>query len=309
MNVHSVTSGRAITGLNFHDIKPATIDTAPPEIRQVRPTDLYVDESYQRGLSERSVRLIRKIVSEWSWRAFKPPVVVDVGGRLEVIDGQHTAIGAVTHGGIDLIPVLVVEADSHASRASAFVRHNKDRIQVTPTQLHNAMVAAGDNDAIEIHEVCTQAGVKILRNPPPMARFKTGECLAVAHVGSLIKRRGRDGAIRVLETCVKAGAAPVALHMIKAVECLIFDREYRDEIGDDRIAEIMAGVDGIERDAKRYALERKLPFWRAFASVIFINRTRRRGPQPQTATVTRTPQTDLALSRKEMLRRMGDMSV
>ncbi len=66
----------------------------------VKPSTLLVDERYQRGLSERSIKLIRKIVSEWDWRAFKPPVVVDVGAGLEVIDGQHTAIGAATHGGM-----------------------------------------------------------------------------------------------------------------------------------------------------------------------------------------------------------------
>jgi hypothetical protein len=280
MNVHPASisiSGRAITALNFPDLKPADIDTAPPEIRHVRPQDLYVDESYQRGLSERSVRLIKKIVSEWSWRAFKPPVVVEVGGRLEVIDGQHTAIGAITHGGIETMPVMVVEASSHENRASAFVRHNRDRIQVTPTQLHNAMVAAGDDDAVTIHQVCERAGVKILRNPPPMAKFRVGETLAVSTIASLVNRRHAAGARRVLNICVKAGAAPVAAHMIKAVECLVFDKEYRDEIGDDRITAVMSALGStLDDDAKRFSTERKVPFWRAYASVLFMNRRKAR---------------------------------
>lgn len=80
------------------------------------------------------MKLIRKIASEWSWAAFKPPVVVEVDGRLEVIDGQHTVIGAVTHGDIDNLPVLVAKAETHETRASAFVRHNRNRIHVTANQ-------------------------------------------------------------------------------------------------------------------------------------------------------------------------------
>ena len=152
---------RAIEALEFHDVSPADVRSAPPAVRMVRPGDLWVDEAYQRGLSERSVRLIRKIVSEWDWTAFKPPVVVEVEGRLQVIDGQHTAIGAVTHGGIDEFPVLVVQAEKQELRASAFVRHNRDRISVTPTQLHTAMVAAGDEDALTIKQVCERAGIVI----------------------------------------------------------------------------------------------------------------------------------------------------
>jgi hypothetical protein len=280
MNIHQTAVahvGRAIAALNFPDIKPSIIDTAPPEIRNVRPQDLYVDESYQRGLSERSMRLIRKIVSEWSWRAFKPPVVVEVNGRLEVIDGQHTAIGAITHGGIATMPVMVVEAASHENRASAFVRHNRDRIQVTATQLHNAMVAAGDEDALTVHQVCERAGVKILRNPPQMAKFKVGETLAVSTVTALVNRRHAAGARRVLDICVKAGACPVSAHMIRAVEHLIFDKEYKDEIGDDRITSVIValGTD-LDSEAKRFSTERKVPFWRAYASVIFMNRRKAR---------------------------------
>lgn len=101
---------RQVAGLSFPDIAPAVIDTLPPELRLVAPSALSVDDRYQRCLSERSIRLIRKIVAEWDWRAFKPPVVVEVDGRLDVIDGQHTAIGAVTHGGIALTPFGIVIA-------------------------------------------------------------------------------------------------------------------------------------------------------------------------------------------------------
>lgn len=268
---------RAITALALPDVKPCPIETSPPALRLVNPTSLCVDESYQRGLSERSIRLIRKIVAEWSWTAFKPPVVVDVDGHLEVIDGQHTAIAAVTHGGIDVLPVLIVLADNHETRASAFVRHNRDRIQVTATQLHNAMVAAGDEDALTVAQVCERAGIKILRNPPPMAKFKPGETLAVATIKSLVGRRHAAGARRVLDVCRSTGAAPVPAHMIKAIEHLLFQKEYEGAIDGERIGLVIsARPEALESEAQRFAMEHKVPHWRAYASVVFMNRRKPR---------------------------------
>lgn len=279
MNAHDIpaTSKRPILAIRLPDVVPCEITTLPPELRIIDPTTLHVDDRYQRGLSERSIKLIRKIVAEWDWTAFKPPVCVDVDGRLEVIDGQHTAIGAVTHGGIPQLPVLVVKAASHETRASAFVRHNRDRIQVTATQLHNAMVAAGDDDAMTIAQVCDRAGIKILRNPPPMGRFKPGETLAISTIKSLVNRRQAAGARKVLDVCKATNAAPVPAHMIKAVEHLMFAREYAGEIDVERIALVISAKgESLDNEAKRFSAERKVPFWRGYASVVFMNRRKSR---------------------------------
>ncbi len=268
---------RQISALDFPDLTPAEINTAMPELRMVQPAILSVDDRYQRGLSERSIRLIRKIVAEWDWRAFKPPVVVEVDDRLEVIDGQHTAIAAVTHGGIALIPVLVVEAERQETRASAFVRHNRDRITVTATQLHNAMVAAGDDEAMTVDQVCGRAGIKVLRNPPSFGRFNPGETLAVTTIRALVNRRHAKGAREVLEVCAKAGLAPVSAAAIKAVEYLMFAPEYKGELEAERIAMVLsAGRSTIDDEAARFAAERKVPLWRALASVIFMSRRKTR---------------------------------
>lgn len=268
---------RQIAALHFPDIVPAAITTEPPEMRLVAPALLSVDEKYQRGLSERSVKLIRKIVSEWDWRAFKPPVVVEVDGGLQVIDGQHTAIGAVTHGGIAEIPVLIVKAAEQEARASAFVRHNRDRITVTPTQLHNAMVAAGDEDAVTVAQVCGRAGVTILRNPPAMGKYRPGDTLAVTTIRALVNRRHAKGAREVLEICVKAGMAPVSSAAIKAVEHLLFAPEYKGDIEAERIVLVLsAHASTLDQEAARFAAERKVPLWRALASVIYMNRRKTR---------------------------------
>lgn len=268
---------RTLEALQLPHITPNPIDTAPPTVRSIDPKLLSVDDSYQRGLSDRSVRLISKIVAEWDWKAFKPPVVVEIDGRIEVIDGQHTAIAAVTHGGITSIPVLVIEAEGKEMRAGAFVRHNRDRIQVTATQLHSALVAAGDEDAVTLAQVCERAGVRVLRNPPPMSKFKPGDTMAVTVIRGVISRRHAVGARKVLDICVKAGLAPVSAAAIRAVEYLLFAKEYAGEIDAERIALVMsANAETLMAEAERFATERKVPVWRGLASVIFMNRRKTR---------------------------------
>lgn len=268
---------RQIQPLSLPDTPRSVIDEVLPEFILVDPAILQVDEAYQRGLSERSLRLIRKIVANWRWSSFKPPVVARQGADLHVIDGQHTAIAAMTHGGIGKIPVMIVGATERADRAASFVAHNRDRITVTPTQLHAALVEAGDEDALTLAQVCDRAGVRVLRNPPQYGRFKSGETLAASTIRALISRRHPIGARRVLEICGKAEMAPVGAGFIKAVELLLFNAEYKGDVDPDKITSVIRfGREELEDEASRFAAERRVPHWRALASVIFM-RTRRRG--------------------------------
>jgi hypothetical protein len=114
-----------------------------PKIVSMRPKDLSVDGAYQRDLSKKSLKLIYDLVRDWDWRRYKVPVVAKVGHEWHVIDGQHTAIAAVTHGGIEEIDVMVVDADRSSDRARAFIGHNKDRVPITNTQLFFAAAASG----------------------------------------------------------------------------------------------------------------------------------------------------------------------
>lgn len=66
---------RPIKAIAIPGIEPGMADTPQPVVRMVNPSDLLVDEQYQRNLSERSVTLIRKIVGAWDWA--RPVMVVE----------------------------------------------------------------------------------------------------------------------------------------------------------------------------------------------------------------------------------------
>ena len=264
------TTLRPIAPLDLPLLVPGGETSGLPRFIHVPPQSLLVDESYQRNLSRHSVRLITRIVKEWSWRAFKPPVVVEADGALHVIDGQHSAIAAAMHPGIDAIPVMIIEADRRQDRADAFVRHNRDRIQVSGTQLHYALVAAGDEDAMTVQQVCDRAGARILKYKFPAQDYAPGDTMAIVGLNALVTRRYAAGARRILDVCVQGRLGPIGANHLKAVEALLFEPEYRGSLVDCDIATTIREFGPrLDREAARYAAEHDLPVWRGMIVVIF----------------------------------------
>lgn len=272
----AVTTKRKVKSIAMPDVAPMAVDSPQPTFEWVDPRTLLVDEAYQRTLSERSVTLIRKIVGAWEWSRFKPPVVAQGPDGYEIIDGQHTAIAACSHPGIDKIPVMVVFAPLQSTRALAFVGHNRDRLAITPLQLHFAAVAAGDEDALTILQVCERAGIRVLKGPPGAGMFKPGDTMAVGAIGSLINRRGAMRARVILQAIGDARCAPIQMIQVKAVERLLHDAEYRDQIeaSDITTAILKLGQDA-EAQARVFAATHDTKLWHALASVLF--REARRG--------------------------------
>lgn len=266
---------RRITPIEIKGIAPNQPQGEHPILRWVDPSSLLVDESYQRNLSKRSMVLIRQIVSHWDWRRFKPPIVAETEAGLEVIDGQHTAIGAATHPDIPEVPVIVVKAEERATRAGAFIGHNRDRISITSTQMYFAALTAGDEDAQTVQQVCERSDVTVLKHPPAAAEFHPGETMAVAAISRVIGRRGVIKAREVLQVVRAAELAPVSAAAIRATEYLLFDPEFAGQIEPGEITMIlMAMGDLLESEAKLFAATHKVAYWRAFAAVVFRRRKR-----------------------------------
>ena len=267
---------RSVRAINLQGVEAAMADTSPPVFERVDPATLLVDDGYQRNLSERSIKLVRKICGGWDWRRFKPPVCARTDRGLEVIDGQHTAIAACSHPGVTEIPVMVVVAASRSDRAQSFIGHNRDRLNITPMQMHFAAAAAGDEDALDIEAVCARAGVRLLKATPGNGVWAVGETVAVKALGALIARRGVIKAREVLEVLVKGRAAPVTTGQIRAVDCLLHDAEYRDDIDADGVVNAMMKLGFMaEQEAGVFAATHKVPQWKALAIVLFRKGKRR----------------------------------
>lgn len=250
-----MTKLRPIKPMNFPDLKPAAVEDEKPSLKWVEPTSLLVDGTYQRDLSERSIRLIRRMIEGFAWNRFKPPIVVQTGAAsLHIVDGQHTAIVAATLK-IPKIPVFVVKADSLDERARAFVGHNSDRIVVSPFDIYRALLASGDPDASDVDNVCRRAGVRI-RYISPSSAIAEGDTAAIGVVRGLVRRRGVIPARKVLQCLVKAKRAPITAAEILAAERIICAERPGVDL-DELIAVIrIEGSDGLAKAHTKAKAER-----------------------------------------------------
>ena len=174
---------------------------------------------------------------------------------------------------------MVVRADMASERAKTFLGRNRDRIAVTPNQLHAAAVQAGDDTAVTINQVCERAGIRVLKQPPGAASFKVGDTLAIGAVSAVISRRGALKARQILQVLGDAKLAPVPASLIRAVEELLVNKEYSVQIDPgDLTTTIRAGLGEAESEAKIFAATHNIPMWKALVSVLFkrCKRGRRR---------------------------------
>ena len=235
----------------------------PPTMMWVAPTDLHVDESYQRNLSKSSMKLIARIVQAWNWSHYKPPICTkDADGKIYVLDGQHTAIAAATHPSIKQIPIMVVSAAEARQRARAFIGHNKDRISVTAIQMHFSSIAAEDSESLTIDRVCRSAGVTIVKSG--VGGFKPRDTVALHAIRSTLRRHGEALTRKALEALAGADLTPIRSDEIKAAAHLLTQGRTAESI--------TAGAKALSYDdaiaaARTYAADTGLPIYEALAIV------------------------------------------
>jgi hypothetical protein len=237
---------RPITPIKLKAITPGPVGEDLPKFEMVDPSSLLIEPSYQRQTSNKSLRLIGRIVANWDWTRMKPPICArNEKGQLVVMDGQHTAIAAASHPGIKQIPVMVVNAPTTNRRAMSFISHNTARVKVTELHLHHAAVEAGEELAVAIHDACTKAKVKLLRHPPPHNEFGEGEVIAIAALRMIVKDKGANGGARVLRILNDAGRMPIGASEMKAVYYFIyhFSKKSGQTITDEELSAIIVTKD------------------------------------------------------------------
>ncbi len=221
-------------------VTPNKVVGKKPVIEWVKPTEIFVEESYQRTMeAEASTSLVRKIVGGFIWSRFKIPVCVrasaEMGGVLVCIDGQHTATGAATHPDVEKIPVMIVDAASVSDRADSFVGHNRDRIALTNLAIHRAEVAAGHELPVMMDRACRAAGAHILERHTSMRNnLPVGATTAVGAIRTVARERGEEFLTKVMRTLVKAGRGPILGDEITASAALL-----KTGMPEDRLAEMI----------------------------------------------------------------------
>lgn len=250
---------------------PAELVTDRPEVRMVRVIDLVIENAYQRDLTAKSVTLIRKIVAEWSWAKFKPPIVAERGdGTYYVIDGQHTAIAAATHPQIHMLPVLVVPLREVAERAESFLAHNRDRIAVSQLQMFHAELAAMKPEPMAIYRIAIEAGARIPKVQPKKGHEAVGDIVSVTAVRRVYRVRGPEVLRRVIDIAMAMQARPITTTLVYGLEYLVGNPAFADCAvrADAAIAEALRDLGDYERAAQREATATKQNRYRALAMLV-----------------------------------------
>lgn len=227
--------------------------TAPPAVHMVDPADLRVEGAYQRDLSKKSIKLLRKIVANWDWAKFKPPICAKRGHGLVVIDGQHTAIAAATLA-IKHMPVLVVSADAIEKRADSFVAHNRDRVDMSPFQIFHASVVAGDRSAVAIMALAEKTGAIIPRSAPQRGKAKPGMIAAIKDAQLCYKKDGGAVLERIFRIAVASGAAPLTRLPTRSLRILLTQSYFAETAAmpDSRIANGLKTMLHVFEDKARF---------------------------------------------------------
>ena len=279
-----MSTKRLIVAVDLPNAVPGVVATGLPELTWIDPRELLVDEAYQRGIGDKGTKLIRRIVEGFDWRRFKPPTVVWTNDGLEVLDGQHSAIAAATHPGIEKIPVVVVEAEEIAQRAGAFLGLNRDRLAISAMAMHAAAVVAGEHAAAAVERVCRACGVTVLRMPRAGGICKPRDTVAVRAVGDLVRRVGEDLATRVVQVLAEAEVAGISAAALRAVEVLLTNPEFADQVDGEKItrAIVTLGAEA-EREAGVFAATHCVPRWRGLVAVWFQEAKKRKVAAPPQA--------------------------
>ncbi len=165
---------------------------------------------------------------------------------------------------------MIVEAEDTVAQAKAFIGQNTERLGVTNLQLHQAALAAADEDPQTLELVCTRARVKLLKHTNSYTGSGSRQAIAVKQIEHLISRRGPVVARQVLEVLGNAERGPLTAPQIKAVELLLTDDEYADKITpDDLTVAIVDLLFTAEDEAKFFAATHKVAFWKALAVTWF----------------------------------------
>lgn len=126
---------------------------------------LTIDMRYQRDIGETGRQHVNRIVKAFNWNCYQPIIVTEsADGTYPVIDGQHRLEAAKAHPLIDRLPCYVIDAPEVSKQAQIFVEVNSNRRGLTSSQRFWASHAAGEPSAVALVEICTAAGVQILRH-------------------------------------------------------------------------------------------------------------------------------------------------
>jgi hypothetical protein len=171
------------------------------ELQWVETAKLHVDDRYQRLVSDRGRRTIRKLIAEFDFAKFGAIVVARTeDGSLTILDGQHRALAAIALN-IGWVPAAITKAELQ-DQAKSFVAINANRTGVQAIDKYRARVTAGEPAAVELSEILAE--LEICTDVPAGGALRPRQTRAVNCLEKLVKAFGKGTAFTALEMLLDA---------------------------------------------------------------------------------------------------------
>lgn len=187
------------------DARYAPAKGMPPSIENRNPSELRIDDSYQRSIETNpSQALIARIARNWDWRMCLPLVVSKrLDGSLYVIDGQHRLAAAQRRSDISFLPCCVSVYGDVADEAAMFVAMNRQRRQMNRLDDFHAAQAGGDQDANAVADLIRSVGFTVSRRTGSAA-WAPGDVSFTSAIGEIRKKHGEGIAREALQMMADA---------------------------------------------------------------------------------------------------------
>jgi hypothetical protein len=171
-----------------------------PEYRSVKPSELYVDETYQRPLSEDRVW---SIVNSFTPRLFNALYCSNRNGKLYVVDGRHR-LAAANILGPRIIPEVWIELRKMANveeEAETFVDLQEKRRRITSAQRFAAKLVFKDPIALDLNKIISQYRFKVVSEKftGSGTEIAQNEITAVGTLEAIYRAGGRARVSAVLQ--------------------------------------------------------------------------------------------------------------
>lgn len=173
-----------------------------PSFHWIKPSELFVDETYQRPLSPDRVW---QIVSTFTWSLFDPLWIADRKrkGTLYTVDGRHRLASANILGPklIPAVPCQVRVTESIEEEARIFVELQERRRKITSAQRFAAKLVYKDPIAIELQKIMSTYGFKAVTDKfgETALTSKPNEITAVGTLEKIYRAGGRARVHAVLQ--------------------------------------------------------------------------------------------------------------
>jgi ParB-like nuclease domain len=184
-----------------------------PSIEWVHLNRLSIDSTYQRSTdNEASRRLIAGIAAKFDWRLCAPLVVSRrADDTLTIIDGQHRWMAACRRDDIPQLPCCVFRYESIKEEARMFIVANRARRPINRLDDYYAALAAADEDALEIRQLVSSAGLNIARTTSAAA-WRPGEVAFTSSIANAIRRFGAADTLAALTNMAVAFPGQKLMH-------------------------------------------------------------------------------------------------